>query len=173
MKYSFLTICAILFAFHAKSQQIDPNFSSVSFEISNFGIKTVDGSVSNMNGTVDFDAQSLDLCRFDVCIDATTIDTGNTDRDEHLAKSDFFNSVEHPTICFYSENVTKLSAGYAVTGTLSIKGIEKIATINFTHENDLFKGNLEVDRADFQLGPGGGFMIGKTAQINIVAKVMQ
>lgn len=164
-----------LFTFYTSSalfsQQIIPSSSSVNFEISNFGVLTVDGTILNMFGSVDFDSSNLDLCNFDVCIDATTIDTGNQERDEHLNAEDFFDTTNHPNICFSSQNAIKVSDGYAITGTLSIKGIEKLETINFNYSDKTFTGKLTVLRSDFNLGPSGGFTIGKTADIKIVAKV--
>lgn len=171
MKFQILLILFILSCTHVDAQEIDPASSLVNFEISNFGIKTVKGSVSNLYGTAVFDPSSLELCNFDVCIDPSTIDTGSEKRDEHLRTADYFDVENHPTICFYSQNAIKVSEGYAITGTLSIKGVEKIETITFNYSDNTFKGNLEVNRTDYGIGSEGGFMIGSTALINIVAKV--
>lgn len=171
MKKSLLILLTIFISNSLFSQQINPIGSTVNFEISNFGFRTVEGVISNMHGTADFNIDNLELCSFDVCVDATTVDTENEERDEHLNKDDFFDTENFPDICFYSDEVIKLANGYAATGTLKIKGIERIQTINFSYIDKTFTGKLKIERSDFNLGPSGGFMIGKTAEVRIVAKI--
>ena len=171
MKKFLIILSITLFLIPIQAQEIDSSNSLVTFEISNFGFKSVEGSISNISGTADFNSENLNLCRFDVCLDAVTIDTDNTKRDLHLLEEDFFDVENHPEICFYSEEVIKLSDGYAVTGTLTIKGIEKSTTINFNYSDKTFLGNLNVDRFDFGLGSEGGFMIGRIVAIEIIAKI--
>lgn len=171
MKKSYLIALTIFICSPILSQQIISAGSSVDFEISNFGLMSVEGTVSNMNGTADFNEDNLELCSFDVCVDASTIDTGNEERDEHLNKDDFFDTANHPNICFYSDKVIKTSNGYAATGTLTIKGIEKIKTINFSYQDKTFTGELTVARAEYGIGPNGGFMVGKEVDVRIVGRV--
>ncbi len=169
MKYILATLF-LFFYLHGQSQAIDQASSLVTFEISNFGFRTVEGAIGNIDGTIDFDAGNTDLCRFDVCIDVSTIDTDNEERDAHLLREDFFDVANYPNICFYSEDVVKTAAGYAVTGNLTMKGVEKIVTIHFTYSDLTFSGTLSVDRLDYGIGPNGGFMVGSEADISILVK---
>ncbi|PSR08524.1 MAG: protein yceI precursor, partial [Candidatus Arcticimaribacter sp.] len=42
----------------------------------------------------------------EACIDATTVDTDNEERDDHLRNADFFDTDKFPTICFSSTSIS-------------------------------------------------------------------
>ncbi|MEM6964135.1 MAG: YceI family protein [Bacteroidota bacterium] len=159
----------LLFALQTNfAQSIDTEASKITFEISNMGLNTVKGSFGGMNGMVEFDANNLDNSKFDVCINAESVDTDNRKRDDHLRKEDFFYVESHPTICFQSNSITKTSEGYITTGTLSMRGISKEVSIPFTFSDNTFNGTLSLKRKDYKVGPSGGFMVGKTVDLKII-----
>jgi len=152
------------------SQDLVPETSSVSFNISNFSFRTVEGKISKLSGVANFDTANLDLCSFDVCLDMSTINTENAKRDEHLKAEDFFDIKNHPKACFESQEVIKNSTGYLVTGALTMKGVKQIISIPFSYANKTFTGSFELNRLDYKIGPSGGFSVGKTVSIEIIAK---
>ncbi len=168
-KILFLLFTWILMPLIGISQNLNPATSSISFTISNFGINSVEGTISNLAGTADFNENQLELCSFDVCLDMNTIDTGNKKRDEHLKAEDYFNISKHPKTCFTSQEVTNTDVGYLVTGTLQMNGVERTVDIPFAYANKKFTGVFEVDRLDYNIGSSGGFAIGRTVNINITA----
>lgn len=172
LKYLFFFLVLLSLSIDAKGQALDTDNSIVSFSVKNMRFNTVEGSFSKMTGDIVFNTDNLAASTFDVCIDASTIDTGNAKRDKHLRNEDFFDVDVYPTICFKSTQLVKTSAGYKTTGTLTMHGITKTIEIPFTYSNNEFVGNFKVDRFDYKIGEGTGkFMVGKEINIEIIAKL--
>jgi len=131
--------------------------SKVNFKIKNFG-STVDGSFTGLKGTINFDASNLSNARFDVTINAATIDTGIGMRDNHLRKPDYFGVADFPTIRFVSSKVEKSGKANEnlITGKLTIKNTTKEISFPFQHgeANDVLKftGGFKINRRDFNVG---------------------
>lgn len=151
-----------------QGQDINTAQSKVNFEISNLGFNTVEGTISGMSGVVQFNPKDLESASFEVCVDAATINTGNDTRDEHLRADDFFDTAAHPNICFTSSNITKTKGAYIARGQLTLKGVSKNVDLLFNYKNQQFIGTLKVNRLDYNIGPSGGFMVGKTAELEII-----
>src|SRR5690606_20706919 len=61
-----------------------------------------------------------------VTIDATSINTNNVDRDNHLKSADFFDVENHKTLSFKSGSFKKTDDDeYELKGILTIKGVSK------------------------------------------------
>lgn len=162
------TALLISFAWNITAQSINTEASQVTFDVTNMKVRTVEGSIGGMSGTLTFDKVNLNICEFDVCIDATTINTGNTKRDDHLQEDDFFDTANHPQICFISEMVKPSNNGYAVVGQLTLKGVVKTVMIPFTFDGSTFNGNLALSRADFSIGEDtNNFLVGDLVNIQI------
>ena len=68
----------------------------------------------------------------EITIQADSIDTRNTDRDDHLRSNDFLAMKEYPEITFRSTAVEKLDdEHYRVTGDLTIRGVTKSVPVDF------------------------------------------
>ncbi|MEM1321569.1 MAG: YceI family protein [Bacteroidota bacterium] len=150
------------------AQSIDSEASKITFEISNMGLNTVEGTFGGMNGTVQFDSQNLANSRFDVCISAESVNTGIDKRDKHLREEDYFAVAQYPNICFRSSTISQTAEGFVAEGTLTMRGVSKEVRIPFTFANKTFNGTLTVKRKDYNIGPGGGFMVGKTVEMEII-----
>ncbi|MEL6865777.1 MAG: YceI family protein [Bacteroidota bacterium] len=164
----------LLFAlpFLSHGQTINTAESKVTFKVSNMAFRTVDGSFTGMNGTVDFTTADLSNSNFEVCVDANTVNTDNKKRDDHLRKDDFFHVEKYPTICFQSQEIKQSDTGFTTKGALTMHGVSKEVEIPFTFENNQFTGQLTVDRLDYKVGEGtGGFMVGKEIEITIICVV--
>jgi polyisoprenoid-binding protein YceI len=131
--------------------------SSVEFTIRNFGI-AVKGSLSGLEGTVDFDPQFPGSARFDVTVSSASVQTGIRSRDEHLKKKDYLDAVTYPRIRFRSDGVrTGTRPGhFVVRGQLTIKSTTQIVSIPFMAERSgtgyLLTGNFQINRRDFGVG---------------------
>ena len=131
--------------------------SKISFEIKNFG-STVNGSFKGLNGTINFDASTLSNAKFDVTINAATIDTGIGMRDNHLRKPDYFGVTDFPTIRFVSTKVVASgkTSEAIITGKLTIKKITKEISFPFRYSeaNGMlqFTGEFQINRRDFNVG---------------------
>lgn len=133
--------------------------SKVHFKIRNFGIST-GGELSGLKGEIFFFTSDLSSCRFDVTVDAATVDTDNGSRDGHLRGDEYFDVEKFPVITIAStkiEKTNKTEAGYYYfTGTLTLHGITKAISFPFKieKENDtyLFTGDFDIDRIDYGVG---------------------
>jgi polyisoprenoid-binding protein YceI len=148
--------------------------SAVTFKIKNFGT-TVDGSFKGLAGTIEFDEKTPTAARFDVTLNATSIDTGIKMRDNHLRKEDYFHVSQYPTIRFSSSQVTITKAGTGtVTGNLTIKKTTREISFPFTYTlgaNTIqFSGEFEIDRRDYEVGGNSMTMADKlSVKLNVVA----
>lgn len=88
-------------------------------------VSTVRGKFSKFSGTIDFDPANPTAIRIDATIDATSIDTGNADRDKHLRSPDFFDVASFPTLTFKSKKAVKEGDKLKVTGDLTLHGVTR------------------------------------------------
>jgi len=172
MKYLLISFLSIITFTINSTKTIDSTNSGVSFEITNLKVNTVKGSFSGMKGDIEFDENDLANSKFNVCVDASTVNTGSSGRDEHLLKEDFFNVNKNPTICFQSNFIKKVKGKFQTTGKLTMNGITKIVTIPFEYDGTNFKGDLKVNRFDYKVGEEyGTWTISSEATIKINCKV--
>ena len=146
-------------AIHAQKYTPADEGSKIHFTIKNFGIKT-GGDLSGLKGEIYFFTTDMAACRFDVTVDASTVDTENGSRDHHLKGSEYFDVEKFPLISINSTKIDKTnkteSGFYYFNGNLTMHGITKPLAFPFHVEkvNDtyLFTGNFEIDRLDFGVG---------------------
>ena len=172
MKILFLSVLSAI-SFLAISQNVETSSSKITFEISNFGINTVEGEITGMTGTVD-----LKKGKIDVCVKPATVSTGIEKRDEHLKTADFFNVSKYPEVCFLASKVQKMDSGYLATGRLTLHGQTKTVKIPLTLSDEgnrtVLNGEFEVNRFDYGLGAeayDGTFQIGEIAKVQITCVV--
>ena len=163
----FLIFCSL------SAQNINEAKSQVKFEISNMKFNTVEGIFKGMTGHVDFDPTDLENAAIEVCIDATSVNTKNEKRDEHLRKEDFFDTNKYPSICFKSSKFELIDGSYYVTGTLTLRGIQKEVTLPFTRNQNGLEGKLTINRLDFSIGAETGtFMVGNEVHLEITCYLL-
>src|SRR5579872_6020032 len=105
---------------------IDPAHSSAQFVVRHMMITNVRGSFSNVTGTVTYDPEHPGDSTVENAIDATTISTGDPQRDTHLKSPDFLDVEKFPTIAFKSNKVEVTGDQEAkVTGDLTIHGVTR------------------------------------------------
>ena len=86
-------------------------------------------------------------------------DTGDSQRDDSLKGSDFFDTAAHPSAIFTARDIRHLSADrYEARGSLDLRGIRKPVTLRFTLgiEGDRARvnGTARIDRTAFGVGQG-------------------
>jgi polyisoprenoid-binding protein YceI len=147
MKATRILVAALALAatpiFAADTYVVDKAHSEATFKIRHMMSK-VSGKFDDFTGSINIDAKKAAASSVEFTINATSIDTGNENRDKHLRSADFFDVEKTPTITFKS---TKVAAGkkknlYNVTGTLTMHGVSKTVT-------------LPVEFLGFQKDPGG------------------
>ncbi len=150
--------------------------SKVHFVIKNFGINT-GGDFSGLKGIIKFDPVNFGASVFDVSIDAKTVDTDNSSRDEHLRKAEYFDVATYKTISFKSTKVvrSKVAGRFYVYGNLTIKGVTKPVEFGFgatpKEGGIVFDGEFEVNRRDFGVGGSSISLSDKlTVSLSVFAK---
>jgi polyisoprenoid-binding protein YceI len=84
--------------------QLDPSRSTAEFRVPNFwGLMKVTGRFDRLSGWLEIGERGER--RMELTIDATSLNTGNEKRDEHLRSGDFFDTEHHPTVRFVSTSV--------------------------------------------------------------------
>ncbi len=138
---------------------IDSSHTSVIFVVSHLGFSDTYGRFNKTTGNVVWDGKAPETAKFDVTIDASSIDTADAKRDEHLKNADFFNVKQFPTITFKSTKVQASGDKVLVLGDMTMHGVTKPVTLQLTKLkegatpfNDYrvgFRGTTTVKRSDF------------------------
>ena len=83
----------------------EPGHTAAEFCVRHMMVTYVRGHFKNIHGTFDFDPAHPQASSVEVVIDATTLWTGEPERDAHLRSSDFLDVEKHPRITFRSHGV--------------------------------------------------------------------
>ena len=164
----FPILLLAFFPVQSISQQINSEASEISFRIGNMRINTVSGTFTGMTGNVNFDEQNLAGSSFSVCIDVSSVDTGNSRRDKHLREDEYFDTERFPTICFVSDAISRTENGFVTRGKLTIKGVTRIVTIPFVKEGNTLRGTFSLNRLDYNVGEGvSTFLVSNPVEVTI------
>jgi polyisoprenoid-binding protein YceI len=150
---------------------VDEN-SLIGFEAVGMKMIKVKGTFSGFDGEVRFMPSDLENSVFNVCIDATTVNTGSKGRDKHLKSEDFFKVADYPSICFESKSIEKLDEGFLTKGSLSMVGNTYDFEIPFTFEDGLLRSSFTINRLDYKLGEDvGTFKASEEIFVSIVYRL--
>lgn len=112
----------------------------------------VDGTIGGFAAKIMFDSENFGEGDISGSVDASTIDTGNKKRDEHLRSKDYFDVEKYPEISFVSKSITKPKDKYVMTGDLTMMGITKEIKITFTYVDNIFMAKSYIYGEDFEIG---------------------
>lgn len=161
---------------------LDPSHSMIGFTVPHMVISEVDGQFKKWSGKVLLDEKNLANSQVDFTIEATSIDTGDAKRDEHLRSPDFFDSAKFPQLTFKSTHITKAGKGYKLQGDLTIHGVTKPVTLDATVSDAVtnpwgkqvraVKITGKLKRGDFGLSwnktlDKGGLVVGEAVDLNL------
>ncbi|PTL83773.1 YceI family protein [Vitiosangium sp. GDMCC 1.1324] len=177
-----LVLAAPSFAF-ASEFDIDSAHSGAQFSVKHLMVSNVRGAFSKVTGKANIDEKDITKSTVEASIDATTVNTNEPKRDEHLRGADFFDTAKYPTITFKSTKVEKAGENLKVTGDLTLHGVTKPVVLNvegFTTESKDPWGNTKrggtattkINRKDFGLAwnaalETGGVAVGEEVSITL------
>jgi len=146
-------------AIAAENYTVDGSHTSVIFGVSHLGYSFTYGRFNKVEGSYVLDRENPANSKFQMVIDANSIDTNDAKRDEHLRSADFFNVKQFPVISFQStkvrvENNQQEETVYQVTGDLTIHGVTRNVT-------------LPLKKLGEGEGPGGKFRTGFLCETRI------
>jgi polyisoprenoid-binding protein YceI len=103
--------------------ELDPVHSHLGFSVRHMMVSQQRGQFQGVTGSLTLDREDLTKSRVEISIDVATINTNNTDRDNHLRSADFFDVANHPKMTFVSREVKVQPDGeLRLTGDLTIRG---------------------------------------------------
>jgi len=115
----------------AAEWNIDSSHSSAQFAVKHMMVSTVRGSFDTMSGTVSYDPAAPEKASMKIEIEAASVNTGNSRRDDHLRNADFFEVEKFPTITFESTRVERAGEGnLKLTGNMTMHGVTKEVTFD-------------------------------------------
>lgn len=114
----------------ATNWTLDPMHSEVQFKVKHLVISTVTGSFKKFEGKAISDGEDFENAEIDFSLDVESIDTNQSQRDEHLKGADFFDAAAYPKITFKSTSFKKTGDNeYVLTGNLTVKDVTKPITL--------------------------------------------
>src|SRR3954465_104113 len=84
---------------------LDPMHSEVQFKVKHLVISTVSGFFKSFEGELDTESDDFTDAKVSFSLDVNSIDTNQTQRDEHLKSPEFFDAATHPKITFQSTSI--------------------------------------------------------------------
>jgi polyisoprenoid-binding protein YceI len=168
----------------AKTFQIDPAHSSITFEVRYMMLSNVSGSFTDFGGTFDYEPGNPDAWRTEAEIQAASISTANADRDEHLRSPDFFHVEQHPTLDFRSTALKKTGDGeYELHGELTLLETTRPVVLDLEMVGEMpdprsggtrvaWEATGTIDRKEFGMTwsralDGGGLVVGDDVDIEL------
>ncbi|MEI6208082.1 MAG: YceI family protein [Desulfuromonadales bacterium] len=172
----------------AATYAIDPVHSTIGFKVKHLMISNVKGVFEKFKGTANIDESDIAKSKVNVSIEMTSINTGNTKRDEHLRSGDFFEVAKYPVMTFDSTKVERAGADtLKVSGNLTIKGVTKQVTLTIDGPSGEIKSPqgvikrgasavTTINRQDFGVSwnkklDAGAVVVGDEVQISIEAEL--
>ena len=110
--------------------KFDPAHSTIAFQVRQF-LGTVKGRFTKFSGTIEVDRDHPEQSSVIATIQAASIDTTITKRDEHLRSDEFFNVAKFPEITFKSHRVKQTGANTGeLAGDLTMHGMTRPITLH-------------------------------------------
>ena len=161
--------------------EIDASHTTAAFSVRHAGIAKVRGTIDVSTGTITV-GEDLESSNVTVELDATSVNTGDAGRDEHLKSADFWTAEENPAWTFASTGIRTDGDEYVISGDLTINGVTKgveletaftgTATDPFGNKRAGFEAELEINRKEFGLTwnaalETGGLLVGEKVKITL------
>lgn len=160
---------------------IDPVHSDVSFSVRHMMVSKVRGRLGAFRGEI-VTAPEFTDSTVTAAVDATSIDTGQEQRDGHLRSPDFFHVDVHPEWTFRSTGIRADGDDHLLDGELTIKGVTR--PVSFALEvsgfgpdayggtRAGFSATTTISRGDFGVDiamplDGGGVVVGDKVTITL------
>ena len=159
---------------------IDRNHSEVQFKVKHLAISNVSGTFRLFAGDIQVENESFNGALIHFEIDTNSVDTNNTERDNHLKSPVFFDTENFPKILF--DGILKETDGdYSLEGGLTILKTTKniklevqstgIGTGRFGDTRAGFEIDGKIKRRDFGLNfslltEAGSLVVGEDVKLH-------
>ncbi|MCP3711696.1 YceI family protein [Paraburkholderia sp. CNPSo 3274] len=165
----------------ATTYNLDPMHTYPSFEADHFGgVSVWRGKFTKSSGTVTLD-RAAKTGTVDVTIDASSIDTGNSQLDKHVSSTEFLDTAKYPTATYKGTSIRfDGDKPVEVIGSFTLHGVTKPLNLKIDSfkcfQNPMLKrevcgaeASAQFDRADYGVnwGQSYGFKTATTLQIQV------
>ena len=150
----------------AETFKIDPDHSFFMFRATRFSVANVYGRFNEFKGTLEIEGDDFESGSIEIEIRTRSVDTGNSERDDHLRGPDFLNSKQIPVMTFKSDSIRFISnSRFSAAGKMTLLGVTKpveaeVDLVGLTQSQGTkmigFDGAFTIKRSDF----GMSFMVG-------------
>jgi polyisoprenoid-binding protein YceI len=166
----------------------DPPHTAIRFIAKHVGMANVHGRFERFDGGIQI-AQDMAQSRVQVRIDASSINTGNTTRDNHLRSADFLDVKRFPHIDFVSTRFAyRGGSKWTLQGSLTMHGVSRSVSLDTTYLGMVNGGygeelrcaalaKAELHREDYTLNwrsmlARGIAVVGPTVQLELDVQAM-
>lgn len=141
--------------------EVDPAHTHVGFQVSHMGLTQTPGLFRKVEGQVKFDDKKIEASSVTITIDAASIDTVHTQRDNDLRGAAWFDAEKNPKLTFVSTSVRRIDdKNYVISGNLTIRGKTLPVDFSTVLTNRVinpflkvpvigFAGSAKIKRSDF------------------------
>jgi polyisoprenoid-binding protein YceI len=159
---------------------IDPVHSEVGFSVRHMMVGKVRGRFTSFGGEIV--ATGDGGASVNATIDVSSVDTQNTQRDEHIRSADFFDAANHPNITFRSTGLRAHGGTTYLDGELTLHGVTRPVTLELEVGGVTkdpygllragFSAQTEIERKDYGISinmpmDGGGVVVGDKVKISL------
>jgi polyisoprenoid-binding protein YceI len=126
---------------------IDPMHSEVQFKVKHLVISTVSGFFKSFEGALETANDDFEDADISFALNIDSIDTNQSQRDEHLKSPEFFDAAQYPQITFKSTSFKKTDDDeFDLAGDLTVKGVTNPVKLKaeFGGSTDDFYGNTKA-----------------------------
>jgi len=170
-----------------KKWVLDPSHSELAFKVKHMMITNVNGEFKNFS--VEVDGEDIFKSTLILNVDASSINTDNEDRDNHLKSADFFDVEIYDKLTFKSSQFEKIDDNeYKLHGVLTIKGVSKKVVLDvefggymkdpYGNEKAGFSVSGKINRKEFGLNwnaalEAGGVMVSDEVKLSSEVQLVQ
>jgi polyisoprenoid-binding protein YceI len=160
---------------------IDPTHSEIGFKVKHMMFTNVSGKFNSYEATIINFGDYFKTSKISFSADTNSIDTNNSDRDNHLKSAEFLETEKYPKLFFEATNIIQRSDNfYEIEGDLTIKNTAKKILLNAEYSGVMKDpwGNIKVglsisgsiNRKDFGLLwnatlESGGVLVGEDIKL--------
>nr|WP_298410422.1 YceI family protein [uncultured Halomonas sp.] len=117
------------------------------------------GEFDDFDAEMQFSKEALEDSRFDVIIDVTSIDAGNSQRNDTLPDEEWFFFERFPKATYVTSAIRKgRDTSFEAVGTLTLRGMEREVVLPFDWQIEgdsaFMQGRANFDRRQFDIGQG-------------------
>jgi polyisoprenoid-binding protein YceI len=171
----------------AGTWSVDPGHTEVGFVGRHLGLTKTRGRFTGVDGTVHV-ADDPTASTIAVTIDMASVESGLTNRDDHLRSASWFDVDNHPTAQFRSTAITVDGNGGTVTGDLTIKGITRTVELDVEYlgyaqdpwgnDRAAFSASATINREDWGITndmtlDSGRLLVSKRIQLELELELIR